>query len=321
MAARNGSDTIMLGFLLAAVPAWLARAWSAGVREFERWPDGVPDYWRFDVLETLGLSATGGDVVASTVLGLSWMLPSLVISLLVSLFWAGLFARVRGKRIDPGWLLAAWLYVLFLPVDLPPGLTAIGMCFGLVIGMHVFGGTGHYVASPALLGVLFVQFSYPGAAELSLEASWQASVTATGRPETVLAIASAAGALLLIRSGAVGFRTVIGGVAGVLLGGLLSSVFSEPAVAWHRHLLLGAAAPCLAFLLTDPSTASLTRAGQWTHGLLFGLVLVAIRLMDATHPEGSLVAALLAGLCVPLADYVVVRRHMARSSGRLELGT
>ena len=70
---------------------------------------------------------------------------------------------------------------------------------------------------------------------------------------------------------------------------------------------MGNAAFVLAFLLVDPSCASLTRIGRWMHGAVFGVLLVIIRTFDPAHPEGALFAALLAALTVPLIDYLVVR--------------
>ena len=75
------------------------------------------------------------------------------------------------------------------------------------------------------------------------------------------------------------------------------------------------------FVLTDASTLPLTRAGRWIHGLLFGALVVAIRVLDPTHPDGSLFAVLLATLFVPLIDYFVLRHHIAQTEGGLELRT
>ena len=89
---------------------------------------------------------------------------------------------------------------------------------------------------------------------------------------------------------------------------------------WLRHGK-GSLPICLAFVITDPTTSSLSKEGRWAHGLLFALFVVAIRVLDPTHPEGSLFAVLLATLAVPLIDYFAVRRHVARAEGQLELRT
>ncbi|MFQ5983404.1 MAG: RnfABCDGE type electron transport complex subunit D, partial [Woeseiaceae bacterium] len=256
-------------------------------------------------------------------LGLAYIAPLLFVTGLVSLIWAGLFARMRDRPVDPGWAMAAWLYVLLLPADLSPLLAGLGMSFAAVLGLHIFGGTGRYIAPPAALGALFIQFSYPGTGQLSSAASWQATAaTEPGMAGIPLALACLFGAGLLMRTGAVSLRTILGGVLGIALAGMLAGLIGDAPIAqiaWHRHLVLGSLPVCLAFVVTDPTTLPLTRAARWIHGLLFGLLVVAIRVLDPTHPDGSLVAVLLAILLVPLIDHFVLRRHIARVGGRLEL--
>ena len=127
---------------------------------------------------------------------------------------------------------------------------------------------------------------------------------------------------MLARTGIVSLRLLMGGVIGVGLAATLANSLSGLPIAglsWQWHLALGSLPVCLAFVISDPTTSSLSRAGRWVHGLLFALFVVAIRVLDPTHPDGSLFAVLLATLAVPLIDYVVIRRHVARAQGRLEL--
>ena len=90
---------------------------------------------------------------------------------------------------------------------------------------------------------------------------------------------------------------------------------------WYAHLAVGYVAFGVAFLATDPSAAPLTRPARWAHGLLIGVLTVVIRVLDPTHPEGSLYALLLAGLSVPFLDYLVVRRYRTRVRIRAQLRT
>jgi Na+-transporting NADH:ubiquinone oxidoreductase subunit B len=63
------------------------------------------------------------------------------------------------------------------------------------------------------------------------------------------------------------------------------------------------------FVATDPSTGPLTRPARWVHGFMVGLLAVLLRAFDPSHPEAGLQAVLLAGLMVPLLDYLALRRH------------
>jgi Na+-transporting NADH:ubiquinone oxidoreductase subunit B len=265
--------------------------------------------------------------------------PLLLVAGLVSLFWAALFAHMRNKSIDAGWSMSAWIYVLLVPADLSLLLAGLGMSFAAVLGLHIFGGTGRYIVSPAALGALFVHFSYPGIGQVSSGASWDTVVLALGEQDAVvsqitrsmppdgvvpMALACFVGAAVLARAGATSWRLLTGAVFGVALAAMLAGTLSESLTAnlgWHWHLALGSLPICLAFVITDPTTSSLSKEGRWAHGLLFALFVVAIRVLDPTHPEGSLFAVLLATLAVPLIDYFVVRRHVARAEGQLELRT
>lgn len=139
-----------------------------------------------------------------------------------------------------------------------------------------------------------------------------------------MALACFVGAAILARAGATSWRLLTGAVFGLALAAMLAGTLSESPTAnlgWHWHLALGSLPICLAFVITDPTTSSLSKEGRWAHGLLFAFFVVAIRVLDPTHPEGSLFAVLLATLTVPLLDYFAVRRHVARAEGQLELRT
>jgi len=326
---RSGVDTeCVIGlFVLASLPAMLVSAWSAGLQLLTL--EAASE--RLLLVQGWGFDTTVDAWQGSLLLGLSYLVPLIVVSLAVSLFWALVFATVRGRSVDPGWPMSAWIYVLLLPADLSLPLAAIGMTFAAVIGHQIFGGTGRYIASPALLGALFVQFSYPDAGQITIASSWSVAtaVPPAGQSAllpaaaTLLAIACLAGALLLARAGAISMRILAGGLAGVVLAATIANIWTGQPVTstvWQSHLVLGVFPVCLAFVVTDPTTMPWCKGARWAYGFLFAILVVAIRLLDPAHPEGSMFAALLATLSVPLIDYFVLRRH-ARAGGHLMLRT
>jgi len=336
--APTNTDVVILLFILASSPAMLVTAWNAGAQMLILDPAGG----RARLLNSMGISISSGDWQGILVLGLTYIVPLLLVAGLVSLFWAALFAHMRNKSIDAGWSMSAWIYVLLVPADLSLMLAGLGMSFAAVLGLHIFGGTGRYIVSPAALGALFVHFSYPGIGQVSSASSWDTvalALTMAGEQDAVLsqitrtmppdgvvpmALACFVGAAILARAGATSWRLLTGAVFGVALAATLAGTLSESLIAnlgWHWHLALGSLPICLAFVITDPTTSSLSKEGRWAHGLLFALFVVAIRVLDPTHPEGSLFAVLLATLAVPLIDYFAVRRHVARAEGQLELRT
>jgi Na+-transporting NADH:ubiquinone oxidoreductase subunit B len=279
------------GFLLASFPALLLSLWSIGLIK--------P--------------------------GLSLFIPRLAIAILTSLVWVFLFARLRDRQPDPGWLYCAWIFTLLMPAAIPLPLIIIGLSFGLVFGSLVFGGTGRYFVNPALLGAAFLLLAYPAlmnghwlpagdAASTWSVASGQGTAVlsetgvrwldvAIGREVAALGVPAAgaclAGALFLILIGLASWRIVIGG----LLGMVAVSVGFD-SIAWHWQPMLGNFAFALAFIATDPTTTPASRGGRWILGLTFGAVTVVIRMLNPEHPEGTVFALLLASSLAPLADHL-----------------
>ena len=283
--------------------------------------------WYFVATLPLALAGLWRSEDTSERLG-AW-LSLLGVSLAAALLWEGVFARYKSVPVDPTWFTAAWLFALLLPGSTPLWLAGVAISFGLLIGHHIFGGLGRTLVHPALLGVLFVHFGYPSVGAVadfgpvSSDGYWPGHFVS--HPGATLASASAlaclGGALVLVRTGAASWRTLLGGLLGTALAGGLGNVLAETgslaAQPWYWHLVVGNLAFGIVFLATDPSTAALTRPGRWFHGLVAGSLTVLIRLMDPAHPDGALFAILLAGLSVPVMDYLVVRLHVARRERRI----
>ena len=109
----------------------------------------------------------------------AWVvLPMLMVSYVVGLFWEILFASVRGHNISEGFLVTGLLFPMTLPPTTPLWQVAVGISFGVVIGKEIFGGTGRNILNPALTGRAFLFFAYP--ANMSGDRVWTA-VQQTGQ--------------------------------------------------------------------------------------------------------------------------------------------
>lgn len=104
--------------------------------------------------------------------GLTIVLPIIVVSYTVGLFWELLFAAIRKHPISEGFLVTGLLFPLTLPPTIPLWQVAAGITFGVVIGKEVFGGTGRNLFNPALTARAFVFFAYP--AQMSGNSVWVA---------------------------------------------------------------------------------------------------------------------------------------------------
>ncbi len=70
------------------------------------------------------------------------------------------------------------------------------------------------------------------------------------------------------------------------------------------------------YMATDPVSASFTDAGKWWYGVLIGVMVVLIRVVNPAFPEGMMLAILFANLFAPLFDYFVTQRNIKRRIAR-----
>jgi len=102
--------------------------------------------------------------------GAGVVLPMLMVSYAVGLFWEVLFASIRKHNISEGFLVTGLLFPMTLPPTTPLWQVAVGISFGVVIGKEIFGGTGRNILNPALTARAFIFFAYP--ANMSGDRVW-----------------------------------------------------------------------------------------------------------------------------------------------------
>ncbi|NOX43630.1 MAG: NADH:ubiquinone reductase (Na(+)-transporting) subunit B [Gammaproteobacteria bacterium] len=130
------------------------------------------------------------------------------------------------------------------------------------------------------------------------------------------------GAAILIYTRIASWRIMAGVLAGMVivtvlfnwLGSDTNPMFSMP---WYWHLVLGGYAFGLVFMATDPVSASMTETGKWIFGILIGVMVSLIRVVNPAYPEGMMLAILFANVFAPLIDWFVmqanIRRRLKRS--------
>jgi Na+-transporting NADH:ubiquinone oxidoreductase subunit B len=109
----------------------------------------------------------------------------------------------------------------------------------------------------------------------------------------------------------------IGMVATVLLFNAIGSdtnpMFAVPA---HWHFVMGGFAFGTVFMATDPVSAAMTDVGKWIFGVLIGVMLILIRVINPAFPEGMMLAILFANLFAPMIDYFVIQANIRRRKAR-----
>jgi len=274
------------------------------------------------------------------------MLPTIIVSYVVGLGIEFAVAQVRGHEVNEGFLVTGLLIPMVLPIGVPLWMTALATAFAVVFGKEVFGGTGMNIFNPALLARAFLFFAFPksmsgddvwvagygaypavdgfsGATPLSLSAAGLTDKLpslpdmfmgfipgSVGETSTLLILV---GGLILLLTGVASWRVMLSVFAGGYLMGLLFNAIGANAymtLPAHYHLVMGGFAFGAVFMATDPVSSAQTRSGKLIYGLLIGMLIVIVRVLNPAYPEGTMLVILLMNAFAPLIDYCVVQRNV-----------
>jgi len=241
------------------------------------------------------------------------------------------------RPLTEGLLLIALLFSLLLPPGVPLWMVALGAAIAL-LSRELFGGLGHYIFHPALVGKAFLLVLFPQAMTSWAEPFWgglggfaqwapppEALTTFTppigarmGKeiPIGSLLLGNVPGALgatsgllmilagvILLTSRAADWRIALGMVATAGVGEWLLEMLA-PGIfkgGWALHILSGSLLFTAFFIATDPVTSPMTQRGRWLYGILIGVLVLILRGLTP-DPEGVTFSVLVANAFVPLID-------------------
>ena len=83
-------------------------------------------------------------------------------------------------------------------------------------------------------------------------------------------------------------------------------------VPWKYQFYMGSFFFAMAFMATDPVTASSTNTGKWIYGFLIGMIGMLIRVFNPAYPEGWMLAILFMNTFAPLIDHYVLESNMKK---------
>ena len=128
-----------------------------------------------------------------------------------------------------------------------------------------------------------------------------------------------AGALLLIGMGVASWRVMLSMLIGAALTAIALNAWGATPfmeVPWYYHFYMGSFFFAMAFMATDPVTASATQSGKWIYGFFIGMVGMIIRVMNPAYPEGWMLAILFMNVFAPLIDHYVLEGNISRRMAR-----
>jgi Na+-transporting NADH:ubiquinone oxidoreductase subunit B len=82
------------------------------------------------------------------------------------------------------------------------------------------------------------------------------------------------------------------------------------------HLVLGGFAFGTVFMATDPVSSAFTSQGQWLYGILIGVMVALVRIVNPAFPEGMMLAILFGNMFAPLFDKIYINRNIKRRAAR-----
>ncbi len=313
------------------------------------------DNWQTAVFQFLGLQFRPDSVLSCAAYGALYYLPVLLVTFAVGGNIEAVFAVIRKHDINEGFLVTGMLIPLILPPTIPLWQVALGTAFGVVIAKEIFGGTGMNILNVALASRAFLFFAYPAnmsgdrawiAADTSVQGVSGATLLARSAAEGTAALhagtvtwwdafvglmpgsmgetsalACLLGAILLIVTGVGSWRIILGAVVGTIATCLLLNAIGSDTnplfnVPFYWHMVLGGWAFGVAYMATDPVTASHSLTGHYFYGGLIGILGILIRVVNPAYPEGIMLAILFVNLFAAFIDYWVVQANIKRRAAR-----
>lgn len=248
-----------------------------------------------------------------------------------------LFLWIRKKPKPSLWdgsvIITGLLLAMILPPTISLDIAVIGAVVAVGLGKQVFGGLGHNIFNPALVGRAFLQAAFPVAmttwvapATRAVDAATFATPLANLKFQDALAqgtltpvkdlfwgniggslgetsaLALLIGAAFLFYKRAIDWRIPAGIILSLsLFTGIFWLASPDKYASPLFHLLAGGLIIGAFFMATDMVTSPITPGGTWVYALGIGLLVGLIRLFGGL-PEGVMFSILFMNMFVPLLN-------------------
>lgn len=246
----------------------------------------------------------------------------------------------ESSHFDGSAIITGILFAFVIPVNLPIGIVILGASISIALGKMVYGGLGHNIFNPALVGRVFLMISYPvamttwatvrgyegalkyvspdgitGATALALMKKGESLAGLLHSPIWDMFIGKRGGslgetsALALVLGGAyliykkhVDYRVPL---TIIISTGLIAIAVGENPL---YHILSGGLIIGAFFMATDMVTSPYTTKGKIIFALGITIITMAIRL-KGSYPEGVAFSILIMNGLTPLINkYVKPKR-------------
>jgi len=123
------------------------------------------------------------------------------------------------------------------------------------------------------------------------------------------------GALMLVFTKVASWRIMLSMFIGGMSMALIMNAWGATPfmdVPWYYQMYMGSFLFAMAFMATDPVTASSTNTGKWIYGFLIGFVGMIVRVLNPAYPEGWMLAILFMNTFAPLIDHFVIEANISK---------
>lgn len=129
------------------------------------------------------------------------------------------------------------------------------------------------------------------------------------------------GAAILLKTGIASWKVMISFfLGGLSVAAILNTVGGNPYFDFDpiHQLMLGGFMFGMVFMVTDPVTAAQTSTGKFIYGFIAGTLGILIRMANPAYPEGVMLGILIANVCAPTIDHMVIRANVNKRLKRLK---
>lgn len=268
-----------------------------------------------------------------------------------------IFAIVKKDEIHEGIFVTCMIYPLILPPTIPLWMLIVGIVFGVFFGKEVFGGTGHNIFNPALVGRLFITIAFPlhmsssyvdplvsrghffmtdfsalpdaitsatpltflKAGEPMVYSVWQLLMgAAPGSMGETFRLGLIIGGIFLMITKVTSWRIPVAYIGTVLaLSSIGHMLMPQTIAAPVYQVLTGGLLLGAFFMATDPVSSTYTQTGKIVFGMGLGILTILIRGFSG-YTEGVMFSIILMNAFGPLIDsYVLDRKYKSVSIGEV----
>jgi electron transport complex protein RnfD len=231
---------------------------------------------------------------------------------------------------DSSALVTAWLLAVSVPATLSPWLLILGVFFAIVIAKHLYGGLGHNLFNPAMVGFVVLLISFPLSMSqwplasypmfFNIDAISEATPLDSWHTKHLLRVNYAwllinlgwlIGGLYLVIRKLAAWQTILGFLLSLIVLTQFQQGLHFDINAFLMQLFSGGTMLAAFFIVTDPVTSSTTPWGRFIFGAGTGLLTFLIRLKGG-YPDGIAFSVLLMNCTVPLLDKYTKPRLFGR---------